>query len=288
MKEYIKTLLRENLLDEEVISGRYYHGSVYPKITWGEAPEAYDRSLHGYGIYVTTSKEEAMMYAASEYHNTEGYLFSMNLSNLNVVDFKNEKVSSDVETKLKSDPNFYSEFYVKFDENEFNVKQLIYNLGDNITYDWDYISEEVADGVRPGYNFIKYLDGKNVDEVYGLSEDDILPKIKSYNDVGELEKVVVGELGSGFDWELDKVSIFKNYYNLYFYIEKKLKSLKSASKFFVGLGIDGFKAEGYGVDGIYLDSSDYIVCILNPSKLKDVKGKKVTPNDIKKIKDYYK
>ena len=153
--------------------------------------------------------------------------------------------------------------------------------------DWDYFDENNIDDYPVGYNLSRWVNNKITDDFYGLTKEQLLEKIRSFNDVWLVDKIEVGEVDTSFAWELEKDNIFDSYYNLYFYMEKKLKSLKAASKFLVELGIDGFKAEGYGVEGVYLDSSDYIVCIINASKLKDVKGRKVTVKDIQKVKDYY-
>lgn len=277
MKGLIKKLLIEGLLDEEVISGKYYHGSSYPKIEWGLAPEDYHKALFGYGIYVTTSNEEAMAYAVD---NSEfGYVFSMSLNNLNVVNFYDEPVSDEIRELLESEPNFYSLFEDRFDPNKFNFDDMEYSLGDNIYYDWDEYDDD-SDKI-PGYFLAKWVDGKLVDEIDGLSKEDVLNKLISLKDVGYFK-----ELGDGdIDADIKKETLFNNYGNIYFYMAKKLNSFKESSKLFAKLGIDGFKTKGVGIDGVYLGQDDYIVNIINPSKLKNIKAKKVTKEQFKKIYD---
>jgi len=281
MKNYIKKLLRENLLDEEVISGRYYHGSPYPKITWGEAPEDYGRALHGYGIYVTTSKEEAMGYAVDR--SDSGYVFSMSLNNLNVVDFYDDDVSDDIREKLSNMPDFYDGFKIKFDFNAFKFKDMFYRLG-NIDYSWDWYDEEYAKiANKPeGYFLIKIVDGKLVFEKYGLKEEDILPLMKMFaNDIGIAKKIYDKDM----NFEFTRDNLFDNYHNIYFYMAKKLNSFKESSKLFASLGIDGFKTEGVGIEGVYLNNDDYIVNIINPSHLKNIRSKKVTREQFDKLYD---
>ena len=263
--------LYEQVLAEALISGVYYHGGLYPKIKWGASPEDYDRSLFGYGIYATTSKEEAMYYAVGERDNEYGYVFSMNLTNLNVVNFNNEPVSDEIIKKLESDNNFYNAFEVKFDDSKFNFDEYGYELGDNIMYDWD------REGDKETYMIGKFIkNGKYWEQVSneaGFKKDEILAKIKSYNDVGELSQVKI------YDEVIRKDEIFNSYNKLYFYVSAKLNSLKEGAKFMVTLGIDGFKTKSVGVDGVFLKDSDYIINILNPDKITNVNAEKVSEKD---------
>jgi hypothetical protein len=276
MKQLIKFLLRENLLDEEVVGGQYYHGSSYPKLEWGLAPEDYNRGLFGYGIYLTTNKQEAISYALDS--SEKGYLFSLKLNGLNVVDFNNEPVSENIKIKLEKTPNFYSLFYVKFDPNLFNFEDMYYNLGDNIYYDWDYYDTKSAkyNNKPEGYFLAKWVDNKIVDEFYGLKPEDVITTISKLNDVGEFSNLYYEDENI----EIKKNELFEEYDNLYFYLTKLLKSSKEASKLFSNMGIDGFKAKGVGVDKVAFEESDYIVNIINPNKLNDIKSKIVTSKDV--------
>ena len=263
--------LYEQVLTEEVVSGTFYHGGLYPKIKWGASPEDYDRSLFGYGIYVTTSKEEAIYYAVGDRDNEYGYVFSMKLTNLNVVNFNNEPVSDEIIKKLESDNNFYDAFEVKFDDSKFNFDEYGYELGDNILYDWDNESVEGTYTISKLVKNGKYWKGVSTEA--GFKKDEILAKIKSYNDVGELSHVKI------YDEVIRKDEIFNSYNKLYFYISAKLNSLKEGAKFMVTLGIDGFKTKGVRVDGVFFKESDYIINILNPDKITNVKAEKVREKD---------
>jgi hypothetical protein len=282
MKSYIKKLLREGLLGEEIVSGKYYHGSAYPKIIWGLAPEEYDKSLYGYGIYVTTSKGEGIAYATDE-GGRDGYLFSMKLSNLNIVEFDDEVVSSEIKDRLELNQNFYNGFNVKFNDDEFDISSGNYDLGSNISYEWYFVDDDESKeyNIKKGYYFERHVDNDLVNEEFFLTADELLDNIKSYNDVGVAEYVEISDI------EIYRDEIFNNYRNLYFYISTKLNSIKAASKFIATLGIDGFRSKSVGVDGIHLNPDDYIVCIINPSKINDVDGKKVTSNHFKKLIDLY-
>jgi len=275
MKEVIRKLLREGLLDEEIVSGKYYHGSPYPKIEWGLATEDYDRALFGYGIYVTTSKEEAIDYALER--NKEGYLHSMNIKELNIAEFDDEPVSEEIRQRLESIPNFYSLFQVKVDPNQYDYEDFEYRLGKHITYDWDFFDEETAknNNLPIGFAVAKYIDGKIIDEVHGLNKDEILQTIINYNDSYYSNQLDYEEA----DIVLSKNNMFDKYRYVYFYMSKKLNSFKEASKLFASIGIDGFKAEGFGGDWFSLSPNDYIVNIINPSKLKNIRTKKVTTQD---------
>ena len=281
MKKYIQKLLRENLLGEEIISGKFYHGSGFPKLEWGLAPEDYNRALHGYGVYVSTSMEEAMGYAVES--RESGYVFSMNINNLNVVDFYKEDVSDDIKNKLTSMPDFYDGFKIKFNFDDFEFDDLDYQLG-NILYTWDYYDEKYANSANKpvGWFLLKFVDREVVYEKYGLKPEDILPLMKQFsNDVSMKDEIIDDEMDFGFT----KDNLFDNYHNIYFYMAKKLGSFRESSKLFANLGIVGFKTEGVGIEGVYLDDNDYIVNIINPSHLTDVKRKKVTKEQFSKLYD---
>jgi hypothetical protein len=274
MKSYIKQLLREALLDEEVVNGKYYHGSQFPKIEWGLADEDYNKALFGYGIYVTTNSDEAMDYALEG--KDTGYLHSMSIKGLNIVEFDDESVSNEIKTKLESIPNFYDLFKVGFNYEDYNFEDYVYHIGD-IIYEWDFFDEESAkfNEIPQGYSVSKFVDDELVDEVYGLNEDEIPQTIINFNDfyyINELDYLDA-------DIILHKDTLFNDYRYIYFYVCKKLNSFKEGSKLFANLGIDGFKAKGFSTDWFELSSSDYIVNIINPSKLKNIRTKVVTPKD---------
>lgn len=278
MKEVIKKLLREGLIDEEIISGKYYHGSPYPKLEWGLAPEDYNRALFGYGIYITTNQQEAISYALE--NREKAYLFSMNLTGLNVVNFHGENVSDDIKNKLEKIPNFYSLFYAKFEPNLFDFEKLEYSLGDDIYYDWDFYDNESGDiNDKPeGYFLMKWVNGKVVDEIYGLKPEEILTILNKSNDVGKFNSLYYEDANI----EIERNKLFDEYNYLYFYLTKLLKSSKETSKLLASMGIDGFKTKGVGADNVQITKDDYIVNIINPSKLTNVKTKIVTQKDIER------
>lgn len=278
MKSIIKKLLREGLIDEEIISGKYYHGSSYPKLEWGLAPEDYNRALFGYGIYITTNKQEAISYALE--NREKAYLFSMNLSGLNVVNFYDDTVSIEIKNKLEKIPSFYSLFYVKFDPNSFDFEKMDYSLGDDIYYDWDFYDKNSANNNNKpeGYFLTKWVNDKIADEVYGLKPEEILTILSKSNDVGKFNSLYYEDSNI----EIERNELFNGYNNLYFYLTKLLKSSKEASKLLASMGVDGFKTKGVGVDNVEIGEDDYIVNIINPSKLTNVKTKIVTQKDIER------
>jgi hypothetical protein len=201
----------------------------------------------------------------------------MNINALNIVEFDDEPVSDEIKQRLESTPNFYSLFEVKFDPNEYDYEDFGYRFGKHISYDWDFFDEESAknSNLPQGYTVAKYVDGKIVDEVHGISKDEILQRIINYND-----SYYVNNLGyKEADIVLSKDNLFDKYRYVYFYMSKKLNSFKEASKLFASMGIDGFKAKGFSGDWFELSPNDYIVCIMNPSKLKNIRTKKVTTQD---------
>lgn len=142
MKQLIKKLLREGLTPT---TNKYYSGSRRREIQWGSAPEFYGYSIFGYGMYLTTNKDEATQYALNK-GNEIGYLHQVTVKNGNFVDI-NDRVSPDVVSRVKSIPNIFSFFKTKSGEI------------DSFNY-WDVYGDE--DGDYPQIEFTK----QNIFESY--------------------------------------------------------------------------------------------------------------------------
>jgi hypothetical protein len=142
MKDLIKRLLREGLTPTTNV---YYSGSRKKEIQWGSSPEYHGYSVFGYGMYLTTNKNEAIQYALNK-GNEIGYLHHVTLKNGKFVDI-DDKVSPDIMNKVKSIPNIYNIFKTKSGE----LKSFNY---------WDVYGDE--DGDYPQTEFTK----QNIFESY--------------------------------------------------------------------------------------------------------------------------
>ena len=145
-------------------------------------------------------------------------------------------------------------------------------------------------GNEVGYlHIVKLKNGKLVD-MSDKVDPSVIAKIKTIPDLLRLFKTKSGkELKSINYWdvygdedgdypyhEYTKENIFDNYNLLYFYVVLVLGSLKKASLFFANeLGIDGFINKSVGIEDVYLNSDDYILTLLNPNLIENVKTREV-------------
>lgn len=268
----------KRVLTEETINEPLYHGSRHPKLAWGTAKEDYGRNLFGYGIYLTTNIYEAIEYGLKEGKIDEGYLHIIHLSNVNIIDL-DEVVSNDIKQTLLKDKHFFDLFKVDFNQETFDFEEYYYQIGD-ITYEWDYFNENGGEQLK----LFKYNGNNEIFEKPVRDVNDIINIIKQDNEVGYKKTIDFEDVYGYFDHnfpslEFSRDNVFKSYYYLYYYLVLKEKSMKKASNIFVSLGIDGIKTKGVGVEDVHLDPDDYIICILDPSVLTNVKTKKITKKD---------
>ena len=288
MKNFIKKLLRESLFNEDYdpSKSRFYHGSPYPKLVWGAAPdEEIGWASEGYGIYITPDIEQAMAFSIKE--GRDGYLFTLDMpSNMNIINFDGP-IPESILTKVKDRPNFYKFFEVDIiplvvDAIKNNEQDVF--VGDDFQYHWDKFSSSgelprwaIEGGIEAGKyyiyddNFDKIV-AKNLD-----SEKEILNYFKSLDTkvLNKEDELYLGDI-SNYDSEWGEITydgITSNFNELYFYMVAHFNSLKKATLFFARLGIDGVYSTKW--------NETYIMNIFNANKLNIINKKIINYDDNK-------
>lgn len=145
-------------------------------------------------------------------------------------------------------------------------------------------------GNEVGYLHIVKLKNGNLVDMSDKVDPSVIAKVKTIPNLFSLFKTksgkelksvnytdVYGDEDGDYPYQdYTKENIFDNYNSLYFYIVLALGSLKKASLFFANeLGIDGFINKGVGIEDVYLNSNDYILTLLNPNLIENVKTREV-------------
>lgn len=282
VNEQYKTTLKEEY-DSSIT--RYYHGSPFNKLNWGDAPDEAGWATEGYGIYITPDIDQAKGYAIKE--ERDGYLYTLEMpSGMNIIDF-NGSIPDYAKKVIKKIPNFYKFFEVNlldtfdFDSNHIGEK--------NISYTWDRFGDElpqwaIEDGYEPNTWFIwdektnkevaKNLKGKEevfnwfktinmIDYKEYIYLSDVAPKVSDYFNTRSRDYSSSGE-------ELYLEDLEANFDALYFYVAAHFNSLKKATIFFTRLGIDGVYTTKWSDN-----SHDFFLCIYNANKLNVINKQKI-------------
>jgi len=255
---------------------RYYHGSPYPNLVWGAAPDEAGWATEGYGIYLTPDIEQAKGYAVKE--ERDGYLYTLEIpSGMNIIDFHGP-IPDYVKSKVEKIPDFYKFFKTTLLDN-FNFDEGYIEFEDMV-YSWDGFGDDlpqwaIEDGHKPNTYFI--LDEKTQKEVAKnlKGEEDILKFFKNINKIGYKEYIYLSDINPnvddyfsstgdkyGGDFQRLYLEDLKTDFDaLYFYIAAHLNSLKKATMFFVKLGIDGVYTTKWS------RQSSYFINIFKANKL---------------------
>lgn len=236
----VRHLLNENKLNNSI----FYHGSKYPKISFEVADNVFGRQLFGYGFYVSSTKQEPIMYYALD-GNTDGYLYTIEIENPNMVKWDDKVAKNLIGQILQKIPNFMSNFIGKSDLKDFSFENHEYIAGDKY-FTWDLLEEPlpqwaIDEGAKVGY-FLEIGDVDSDDNhtyssgkyIYGLSKEQVIDIIKknaiTYNEFKINDPNI--------DVVVTKNNVFNSYENLYWYLSILFKSNRKASKFLAALGID--------------------------------------------------
>lgn len=282
MRNRIEQLLKEGLneLQTHHRGHEYYHGSIHPKIQWSAADENLGWATEGYGLYLTPDKDQAMGYAFK--NRTDGFLHTLNLNDLNMLDFNSDAVPDDIIKKAKSIPEFFNLFYVTPTFEYLDINDLEHEVGD-VSWSWDLLTEPlpkwaIEDGGRVGWFLVKHIDGKGYgNAIYGLSKEEVLPTIKKDNSKIFISELDFDELyrqpdADGMQGTIIRYDeIFNKVETLYWYLTLKYQSLKKASLFFKKAGLDAFMVTSWGHG-----HDEHFINLINPSKIIDIKSQKVS------------
>lgn len=262
-----KVLITENQLIELINSkvGKYYHGTNKPKLEWGSRTENSGYNMMGYGIYLTSSKLEAIFYA-EKFEGGNKYLFEIIPNSNNILEWEGP-VPEHIKNEINNIKDIYSLFY-----NNVNIDDLELTTITGDHYEWDYLDSNLPEwaknrGGKEGYFLIKNNNFNNIK--FGLDEKDInnlIKKNEGVSDVIELDSEHF--YGIGKNLTIRKSDIFTSVKLLYAYLTNKFNSSKKASELLVSLGVDGLIGAIDTSD--YADSDTKIIVILNLDKFKVV------------------
>lgn len=280
MKHLIKKLLREGLLDEKnefnPKNDRYYHGSPYPKLKWGDSPDEPGWATEGYGVYITPEIDQAKGYALKD--SKDGYLYTLEMPpNMNLINFHGD-IPDYIKEKVNKIPNFYKFFeYNLLDTFDFDSLHIGEN---NISYTWDRFGDElpqwaIDDGYKPN-TWVIWDEKTNKEVAKNLKgEEEVFNFLKTVNTIDYKEEIYLSDIAPNVDDyynELRLEDLETNFNALYFYIAAHFNSLRKATMFFLKLGIDGVYTTNWG---------NPIVCVYKANKLNIINKQliKYNPDD---------
>jgi len=222
-------------------------------------------------------------------NNTDGYLYTLKIGDLNTQNFEGE-VLKDVIGKIKRIPDFLDLFYYEPDYTTIKIEDEQFDLGADVSYEWDFLLADnmppwaIEDKVKPGIMLFRYIKGKEDKIIYGLREDELIPKIKSFNDVGVRKELKISDYLSSEEFGtndeiIERDELFYNFSHLYWYTSIKMKSFKKATQFFKNMGIDAFV--------VYrsLKGDEYFLNLINPDKIDNINKEEVKYDEHKDYLD---
>jgi|AntRauTorcE11897_2_1112592.scaffolds.fasta_scaffold04826_2 hypothetical protein len=274
------TLNRLKFLNEEFKrDGVWYHGSQFEHIEFNEKLDKIDLNMLGYGVYLTSKREEAEYYATDE-NKRSGYVFEITLTTNDGILKYDQPIPEQYINKLESIKGFYDGF---LDENDgIDFEDYEYYSGDgSIQISWDSLEEPLPDwakqeGLSSGYFIFNDKINKIIKD--GLSREqveDFLSKIEVKSSYGKKFSDHAFDnptfyVVSNKEGYVTKNNVFDSMYNLLHYLYLgKYKSLKKVSDILVSVNINGI---------IYnIDTSDYgygaTVCVVYNSSIFNIKSK---------------
>lgn len=282
MKIQIKLRLKQRLneIHSHSEGDYYYNGSIYPKLQWSAAKEDVGWATEGYGLYITPDYNQAKGYAFK--NKTDGYIHKLLVNDLNIIDLNGE-VPKDIQTYIKSIPNFFDLFNQNPDIQTFKYKDYIFQVGDNVVWEWDELEEPlpewaIEDGGKEGVFLQKFVDNKPVGKIiYGLKPNEVWPIIQKNKQQGEYKQIDIENLLPDVVTRnmpietIGRDTIMSNFEELYWYLFIKLGSLKKATAFFRKLGYDAFKVTKWNKNSHYLN-------LINPTKIISIETKPIKFN----------
>jgi hypothetical protein len=228
----------------------WYHGSTRNEIDFEKMSENIDYNMLGFGLYLTSSIEEAKQYVFDK--SNEGYVFKINISeNSNILDY-NSPIPDDIKNTILEDSSFYDSFIDTVIEPDFE--------------DYQYISDEVQlswDSNDDGY-FI-YDEIKDDFLFQNLKKEEVIPLVKkeiTNSNITkshiEIDKLLFYTPEDGGTEYLKKDMVFNTMYHLLQYLNIKFDSSRKISEYLVQFGIDGITTNqtttdiGYEYDALTL------------------------------------
>lgn len=244
------------LFEQYIGTELWYHGSRREELDFNKRSDNVDYNMLGFGLYLTSSKEEAKHYVLGKTKN--GYVHTISISeNANLLDYISP-IPEDIKNKMLTDSNFYEGFTedveIDFEDYEF--------IGDGITLSWDYKDS--------GY-FI-YDELKDDYIVQDIKEEDVIPTVKkiigsdkmeSLSEI-EIDKLLFYTPSDGGTDYLTKEMVFDSVYHLLQYLFIRFESTKKVSEYMVSYGIDGVTSNQDTTDIGKEDSASTLVCY-NPN-----------------------
>jgi hypothetical protein len=222
-----------------------------------------DYNMLGYGIYFTSSEDEAKTYGTPAAYRIHG----RGIHNYS------KRVPRDVQRKLLSDKSFYSAFAFptpSFDDYWYG--------GEDDGYSWDLFDD--------GYRVFK---SPNDDEIArGLAESELRKFISKlptqYDDKIRItdKMLLYAPIGGGYSSEFQRSEVFDSFYHLQVYLYEKYKSLKEVTTKLRSSGVNALYYEDGTTDvGERLGSNTLVV--FNKNVVQNLKESKMQRNDIRNI-----
>lgn len=249
----------------------WYHGTKRDYIKLSDRSENVDYNMMGFGIYLTSKKEEAIYYGKEK----NGFLFTIELLDSNILQYS-KPIPENIKNDILKDENFY-DLFDNIKNDDFDFEQGFYE-NETLQISWDLLDLDVdkplwAKKLKNGYFVVD--DKKDKILIDGLDIEDcsnFIINLISKNAEIEFVRDLLYVPSKFNDYVLTKKNVFNSPYHLMNYLYLKFKSLKSVSSYLLKFDIDGVINK--------IDTSDYgygakVCVVFNQEKINIISTKKL-------------